>query len=99
MDGDSSGDGSFGVGAPLTREQMAALLYRFCASDSGEAANRSVLQGFADAGSVSDWAADAMCWAVSQQLIGGMSDTQLAPQATCSRAQAAAILQRYVNLS
>ena len=94
-----SGDGSFGVGAPLTREQMAVLLYRFCASDSGEAADRSVLQGFADAGSVSDWAADAMCWAVSQQLIGGMSDTQLAPQATCSRAQAAAILQRYVNLS
>ena len=94
-----SGGGLFGVGAQLTREQMAALLYRFSAADGGEAAGRGALQGFADAGAVSDWAAEAMCWAVSQQLIGGVSDTQLAPQAACSRAQAAVILQRYAGLA
>ncbi len=52
------------------------------------------LSGYADAGSVSAWASDAMLWAVTGGVISGVTDTTLVPQGGAARAQCAAILMR-----
>ena len=84
-------DGS-GLDQPLTREQLATMLYRY----AGSPAVTGGAGDFPDAGDVSGFAADAMAWAVETGLISGMGDGTLAPQGQATRAQVAAILQRFV---
>ena len=84
-------DGS-GLDQPLTREQLATMLHRY----AGSPAVTGGADAFPDAGSVSDFAADAMAWAVENGLISGMGDGTLAPQGQATRVQVAAILQRFV---
>ena len=55
----------------------------------------AAIESVTGADKVSDWAAEAMNWAVSTGLINGVTETELAPQATATRAQMAAILMRY----
>ncbi len=83
-----------GMDQALTREQLAAMLWRY----AGSPLLLSDLNGFVDADSVSAYAADAMAWAVEQGLIGGVGDQRLNPQGSATRAQVAAILQRYISL-
>ncbi|NLH01393.1 MAG: hypothetical protein GX488_05760 [Clostridiales bacterium] len=85
--------GKFDPYAPISREQLAAILYRF--SDSPETAGS--LEQFTDASQVSQWADSAMRWAVERKLISGMTDTQLSPGSTATRAQVAAILYRMAD--
>ncbi len=82
---------AFAPGADITREQIAAILYRYAGAEAAEDA----LAGYADADKVSDWAYDAMNWAVSAGLINGITETTLAPQNSATRAQIATILMRY----
>ncbi len=82
---------AFAPGADITREQIAAILYRYAGAETAE----NALTGYADADKVSDWAYDAMNWAVSVGLINGMDETTLAPQGNATRAQIATILMRY----
>ena len=84
-------DGS-GLDQPLTREQLATMLYRY----AGSPAVTGGADAFPDAGDVSSFAADAMAWAVENGLLSGMGDGTLAPQGQATRAQVAAILQRFV---
>ena len=86
-------DGS-SAGELITREQMAAMLYRF----AGSPAAGGSLEDYADAGSVSAWAREAMLWAVENGVINGMDGT-LSPGGTATRAQAAAMLTRFAGLS
>lgn len=81
--------------ASVTREQLAAMLWRY----AGEPAVSGAVTGFTDAGKISDWAADAMAWAVENGLLNGVDDGRLAPQSTATRAQVAAILTRFVALT
>ena len=81
------------AGGSLTREQLAAMLYRF----AGEPETAASLDGFTDAASVSDWAARAMAWAVGEGIITGVTDTALDPQGSATRAQCAAMLMRFVE--
>ena len=76
--------------AAITREQLATMLYRCC----GSPAVRGTLRSYTDGGSVSDWAEDAMLWAIEQGLIEGVGDNKLAPAADTTRAQLAQILMR-----
>ncbi len=85
-------DTAFAPGANITREQIATILYRF---SEAEAVTEDALADFADADKVSDWAVEAMNWAVSVGLINGMDETTLAPQGNATRAQIATILMRY----
>ena len=78
----------------VTREQMVTMLYRFAGSP---VAGGMALSEFADAGSVSSWASDAMSWALGEGVISGMGGGMLSPQGTATRAQAAAILMRFVE--
>lgn len=75
----------------ITREQLVTMLYRY----AGEPAASSSMDSFADAESVSDYAADALVWAVESGIITGMGDGSLNPQGTATRAQVATILMRF----
>ncbi len=77
----------------MTREQLATMLYRYAGSPQTE----GTLSAFADASAVSDYAAQALCWAVEQGLVSGMGDGTLNPQGSATRAQVAAILMRYIE--
>ncbi len=85
-------DTAFAPAANITREQIAAILFRFSGAEAVEADH---LVDFADAGKVSAYAIDAMNWAVANGLINGMGDGTLAPQGNATRAQIATILMRY----
>ena len=85
-------DGS--LESAVTREQLAAMLYRYA---DGWASGTAELDGFEDAASISSWAAEAMAWAVGNGIIDGVSEGVLAPQDTATRAQVAAMLQRFVE--
>ena len=87
----------FGTNDPVTREQLVAILYRYAQAKGYDTAKTTELIAYTDASSVSTWAETAMKWAVSQGLITGTSDTTLSPTATATRAQVAAILQRYIE--
>ena len=78
----------------ITREQMVTMLYRF--ANSPEAAATGFGQ-FTDGASVSDWAVDAMAWALDNGVITGMGDGILSPAGSATRAQAAAMLMRFVE--
>ena len=87
------GDGTFGPDDPITREQMAAMLWRYAGKPQAE----SSLADFIDGSETSQWAESAMVWAVEQGLIEGMGNAQLNPQGQATRAQAATILMRFVE--
>lgn len=80
---------------PVSREQLAAMLYRYAAASGLDTAASGALTGFADAGSVSDYAAEAMAWAVGAGLIGGTDKGELNPTGSATRAEVAAILMRF----
>lgn len=92
-------DRTFGPGDPVTREQMAVLLYR-CAEKAGldTASQGQELETFGDRDRVSAYAREAVAWAVRTKLLGGVRADTLAPQGQTTRAQAAAILLRYGRL-
>ena len=91
------GNGKFGPNDPVTREQLAAILYRYTQYKgwSTTAASGS-LKGFADAASVSSYAVDAMNWAVDEGLLKG-ANNELSPKSNATRAQVAAIIHRYLK--
>lgn len=97
------GDGLFHPGAPLTREQMAAILWRYAEHeglDVSESEN-DALAGYADGAAVSGFAAPAMSWACRAGLLGGQlreNGRVLNPQGLSSRAQAAAVVARLAAL-
>lgn len=90
------GNGSFGTGDPITREQFAVMLYRFAQKqgyDVSAGENTNILS-YTDVSAVSEYAIPAMQWAVGSGVITGMGDT-LAPQGETTRAQAAMMLMRF----
>lgn len=78
----------------ITREQLAAMLYRYCGSPAASGS----LSAYADAASVSAFASDAMQWCVNNGIINGM-DGLLNPQGQATRAQVSAIFARYIRMA
>ncbi len=89
------GNGRFGPNDPITREQMAAILYRYAAYKEYDVSGAADLSGYSDASSISSYARVAMQWANHSGLVNGTSDTTLSPQGSATRAQAAVILYRF----
>ena len=81
----------------ITREQLAAMLYRYAKMKGYDVSASASLSGYTDASSVSSWATDAMRWAVSAGLINGRTATTLAPQGNATRAEVASILMRFMQ--
>ena len=85
---------TFAPNSPITREQMAAILYRYAAYKGYDVSQKADLSGYTDAASISGYAKDALAWANAQKLITGVTDTTLNPQGSATRAQVATILMR-----
>lgn len=85
---------TFSPNALVTREQFAAMLYRYMQYTGADTSARASLSGFADAGKVSPYAADAVAWAVAEDVLNGRSATEIAPQGNCTRAEVAAMITR-----
>lgn len=79
--------------AQVNREQFVAMLYRYAGSPA--ASNREL--HFSDVPAISDYAWDAICWAVQNGLLSGYGDGSIAPGDRMTRAQAASVLARYVK--
>lgn len=85
------GDGSFGPEDTITREQLAAMLYRYAKAD----APVGDLTAFSDSDHISDWAEEAVRWAVGQGIITGKNGGYLDPKGRATRAETAAMFARY----
>jgi hypothetical protein len=92
------GGGIFAPNDDLTREQFSTMLHRYARMKGYDVSAASNLSGFSDAGTISDWALDAMRWAVAKGLINGATDTTLDPSGAATRAQCATILMRFVKM-
>ena len=79
----------------ITREQLAAMLYRY----AGEPDGAADLSAYTDAGSVSAYAEKAVQWCVKNGILTGKTSSTLAPKATATRAECAAMLQRFASLT
>ena len=89
---------SFSPEQPVTREQLATILYRYTLRQGAVGnADQTVLAGFTDGSSVSAYAVPTMSWAVQEGLLSGVGHQKLSPGGFATRAQVAAILQRYLE--
>lgn len=88
-------DVKFGPNDSITREQMAAILYRYAQYKGYDVSQKADLSKYQDQAAVSAYAKNAMAWANAKGLITGVTDTSLSPQGSAIRAQAAAILHRF----
>lgn len=88
---------TFAPNDSITREQMAAILYRYAQYKGYDVTKKADLSGYSDNGQVSAYAKDALAWANAAKLINGVANTTLAPQGNATRAQVSAILHRFCD--
>ena len=88
-------DNTFKPNTAITREQLATILMNYAAYKGEDVSNRADLTSYTD--QPSTWAQEAMQWAVAEGLISGVTNDQLQPQGNATRAQVAAILQRFLE--
>ena len=89
-------DGTFQPNAAITREQLAAILRNYAVYKGMDVTATGSLSTYTDANSVSDWAKESVEWVVGSGLLGGYEDNTLRPQGDTMRAEASAMLQRYL---
>ena len=93
-------DGNFGPNDMITREDMAVIMYRYAQLAKLDTEATGELSGFPDAEQVSPYAVEALKWAVGKGIISGMDhegNKTIEPQGTASRAQCAAVVQRFME--
>ena len=90
-------DTTFSPDSRLTRQQLAAILYRYARAFGGDTSYTGNLNHFTDRHQVDSYATTPMIWAVSHEIISGTSDTTLSPLSTATRAQVVVILHRYLT--
>ena len=88
-------DSTFGLGDSITREQLAAILYRYAQLKGYDVTEKADLTGYTDSTSISSYAVEAMQWANANGIVNGMTETTLAPQGTATRAQVATMLMNF----
>lgn len=81
----------------VTREQLVSLLYRYAQTQNMDVSEKADLGDYADAEQVSAYAREAMAWAIGNGIVEGVDAATLAPKGTATRAQAAAILMRFLE--
>lgn len=93
------GNGKFGPSGLITREQFAAIMYRYAnfkGYDTSVGQDTNILS-YDDVSDVSGWAMEAMQWAVGSGLISGRTTSTLVPKGDATRAETAAILKRFIE--
>ena len=91
------GKDKFGPDDPITREQLAAIFYRYADYKGYDLTIKGNLDKFKDADKITDYAKTAMQWAVGSGLVKGKSGNLLDPQGTATRAEIAAMLHRFIE--
>lgn len=91
------GGGLFGTNDPVTREQLAGFFYNYAKYKGYDTAITGDISRFTDNGDISDWAVDAVKWAVGYGLIEGKPGNMLDPQGNATRAEFAAMLHRFIK--
>ena len=91
------GKDKFGPDDPITREQLAAIFYRYADYKDYDLTVKGNLDKFKDADKITDYAKKAMQWAVGSGLVKGKSGNLLDPQGTATRAEIAAMLHRFIE--
>lgn len=89
------GNGRIGPEDPATREQLAAMLYRYAGQKGYDTSAQADLSSFADAASVSAYAQKPLAWAHAQGIVNGTSTATLSPGGSATRAQAAMMLMQF----
>ena len=90
--------GAFGPEDSVTREQLAAILYRYAQVKGYDTTQGGMaVREFSDSASISDWAQEAMAWAVNAQVLSGKGNGVLDPQGTATRAEVAQMLMNFVE--
>lgn len=87
------GDGTFGTDDPVSREQIAAILWRYAGSPQAQDA-----QAFSDESTISAYAADAVDWARANGIVNGKENNTFDPQGNATRAEVATILRNYLTM-
>jgi hypothetical protein len=94
------GDNKFGTDDPITREQLATILYRYEKSNGGGFTGLWMFHmDYVDIEEVSDWAYEAMCWMNMNRIVNGKPGKLLDPKGSATRAEAATMLYRYCEVS
>lgn len=91
-------DGTFRPDLPVSRQQLAAILWRHAKLEKADKGNRASLRGFPDAGDVADYAGEAVSWALAEGILQGTAEGRLQPQGRAARGQTAVLLERFQNL-
>ncbi|MBQ3404680.1 MAG: S-layer homology domain-containing protein, partial [Oscillospiraceae bacterium] len=91
------GEGNFGPTDTITREHFATILYRYAQFKGTAVSPDANILDFDDAGDVSDWAVEAVRWAVQLGIINGRTESTIVPAGTATRAEAATILMRFAE--
>ena len=94
------GNGKFNPNGAITRQDLALMLYKYAkyVSSDGIYSDRANLTEYTDYGSISDYATEALVWAVSNGLISGTGKNIISPKATATRAQLSLIVKNFYNL-
>lgn len=91
-------NGNFGPADKINREQMAVMMYRYAQAQGYDTSMKADISQYQDAANVSDFAQEAMEWAVGNEIITGKyNETQLDPQGEASRAECATIIMRFTD--
>lgn len=91
-------DGTFRPDLPVSRQQLAAILWRYARGEGADSGNRAALRSFPDAGEVSGYAREALGWALAEGILQGTGDGTLQPQGRAARGQTAVLLDRFQTL-
>ncbi|MDR0491550.1 MAG: S-layer homology domain-containing protein [Oscillospiraceae bacterium] len=90
-------NGTFGWKDPVTREQAVTILFRYAKAKGLDVSASADLSKYIDKDDISDWALDAMKWAVAARIIQGRTSETTVPKATSTRAEVAMIFMRYIE--
>ena len=82
----------------MSRQQLAAILWRYAKLERADSGARAALRGFPDAGEVGGYAKEAMAWALAEGILQGTKEGTLQPQGRAARGQAAVLLERFQAL-
>lgn len=91
-------DGTFRPDLPVSRQQLAAILWRYAGLERADSGARASLRGFSDGAEVSAYAREAMSWALAEGILQGTKDGALQPQGRAARGQTAVLLERFQTL-
>lgn len=94
---EGTGNGKYAPSQNITREQLITMLYRYACLSHSVAPSSHRLSDFIDSDEVSEYAREAMEWAVEENILCGKQNGRLDPKGSATRAEAAAILQRYAG--